>query len=271
MDGRIDVTHDTRIDLGTRVLVSTDNPGSPNLQAGLAKLPVFTTFGGTAGIGQRFNRFDLSVKGDVERTVYQNSSLTDGTTASNDDRQYNQYSGTLRGGYELTPGVTPFVSLGADTRVHDLDTDFSGYQRDSNGLTGSVGTTFELPGLLTGEIALGYTQRTYEDPRFEPFTGLIGDASLIWTANALTTVKLTAASTVGESTVPGVSGVFYRDVGVQVDHALRRWLIGTLKLGFGVDTYSGVSSDLLAPVCDCVGSRRAASRPTAKTRTIRWA
>ena len=54
------------------LLVSTDNPGSPNLQAGLAKLPIFTTFGGSAGIGQRFNRLELSVKGDVDRTVYQN-------------------------------------------------------------------------------------------------------------------------------------------------------------------------------------------------------
>ena len=53
VDGRIDVTQDTRIDLGTRLLVATDNPGSPNLQAGLAKLPVFTTFGGSAGIGQQ--------------------------------------------------------------------------------------------------------------------------------------------------------------------------------------------------------------------------
>ena len=104
VDGRIDVTSDTRIDLGGRVLVSTDNPGSPNLQAGLAKLPIFTTFGGSAGIGQRFNRFDLSLKGDAERTVYQDSQLTDGTTASNDDRDYNQYGGTLRGGYELIAG-----------------------------------------------------------------------------------------------------------------------------------------------------------------------
>ena len=91
------------------MLVSTDNPGSPNLQADLAKLPIFTTFGGNAGLGQRFSRFDLSIKGDVERTVYQNSTLTDGSTASNDDRNYNQYGGMLRGGYELSPGVTPFV------------------------------------------------------------------------------------------------------------------------------------------------------------------
>jgi hypothetical protein len=67
VDGRIDVTHDTRVDLAGRVLVSTDNPGSPNLQAGLAKLPIYVTGGGTVGVGQRFNRFDVSIKGDVER------------------------------------------------------------------------------------------------------------------------------------------------------------------------------------------------------------
>ena len=50
-DGRIDVTRDTRIDLGGRVLVGTDNPGSPNLPAGLAKLPIFTNFGGSVGLG----------------------------------------------------------------------------------------------------------------------------------------------------------------------------------------------------------------------------
>jgi hypothetical protein len=239
VDGRVDVTKDTHILLDTRGLVSTDNPGSPNLQAGLAQLPVFTTVGGSAGIDQRFNRFDLTVKGDAERTVYQNSKLTDGTTASNADRAFDQYGGTLRGGYELTPGVTPFVEVGADTRVHDLNVDFSGYQRNSNGTTGLLGTSFDLSKILTGEVAVGYTQRIYQDPRLTPIKGLVGDASLIWTANALTKVTLTGKSAVGEVIVPGVSGALYRDVGLQLDHSFRDWLIGTVKLGFGLDDYVG--------------------------------
>jgi hypothetical protein len=253
VDGRVDVTKDTRIDLGSRLLVSTDNPGSPNLRPGLANLPIFATYGGGAGIGQKFSRFDLSIKGDAERTAYQNSTLTDGSTESNDDRNYNQYGGTLRGGYELTPGVKPFVEIGADTRVHDLNADIAGYQRNSKGLTGMVGSTFELTRLLTGEVALGYTKRNYEDPRLPPLSGLIGGASLVWTANSLTNVKLTAKSSVGESTIAGVSGVLYRDVGLQVDHSFRRWLIGTAKLGFGLDTYVG--ADVITgidPICDCV-------------------
>jgi hypothetical protein len=143
----------------------------------------------------------------------------------------------------MTPGVKPFVEVDADTRVHDLNTDIAGYQRNSKGFTGLVGTSFELTRQLTGEIAGGYTRRTYEDPRLERINGLIGDASLIWTANALTTVKLTGKSSVGESTIPGVSGVLYRDIGLQVDHSFRRWLIGSLKLGFGLDDYVGMDRE----------------------------
>jgi hypothetical protein len=243
IDGRIDVTRDTRIDLGTRALLSTDNPGSPNLQAGLAKLPFFVTYGGSAGIGHRFNRFETSLKGDAQRTVYQDSTLTDGSTSSNEDRNYDQYGGKLRGGYELSPGVTPFVEIGADTRIHDLNTDSFGYQRDSKGVTGSVGTSFQLVRVLTGDVSIGYANRSYEDPRLGGLGGLIGNASLVWMADALNTVKLTAASTIGESTVPGVPGAFYRDIGVQFDHAFRRWLIGSVKFGFGLDTYKNGASE----------------------------
>lgn len=239
-DGRIDVSQNTRVDLGGRVLISTDNPGSPNLQAGLAKLPLYFVGGGTVGVGQRFNRLDLSIKGDFERTVYQPSTLTDGSTASNDDRNYDQYAGVLRGGYELSPGLAPFAEVAVDTRVHDLNTDFSGYQRNSNGWTAKGGAKFEFTRLIGGEAAIGFTQRAYEDPRLANISGLIGNASLLWNVDALTNVKLTAASSIGESTIAGVSGTLYRDVGVQIDHAFRRWLIGSLKFGFGVDDYVGL-------------------------------
>lgn len=243
VDGRVDVTRTTRIDLGGRVLVSTDNPGSPNLQAGLSKLPIYTTFGGSVGVGQKFNRFDVSLKGDAERTVYQDSKLTDGSVASNEDRNYDQYGVTLRGGYEMTPGVTPYIEGSVDTRKHDLATDFSGYQRNSKGWTALVGSTFELSRLLTGETGIGYTERSYDDPRLDKLSGVVGNAALIWTASTLTTVKFNATSAVQESAVAGVSGVLSRDYGLQIDHSFRRYLIGTVKAGYGNDDYKGSDRD----------------------------
>jgi hypothetical protein len=237
--GRVDVSRQTRLDLESRFLLSTDNPGSPDLRADLAKLPIYTTLGASAGAAHRFNRFEIAAKGDIDRTTYQDSKLTDGSTASNEDRNYNQYGGQLRGSYELLPGVKPFAEIGADARVHDLTVNGGGFRRDSRGVTVRGGSTFELTPLLTGEASLGYLVRSYDDPRLPDLDGLLVDASLIWSASALTSVKLFAKTSVDETTLPGVSGTFRRDFGVQVDHAFRRWLIGTAKLGYGLDDYVG--------------------------------
>lgn len=243
VNGRVDVSRRTRYDLEGRLTVATDSPGSPDLRADLAKLPVYTTVGGTAGIAHRFNRLEVALKGSVDRTDYQDSELTDGTTVSNATRNYTQYGTQLRGSYELTPGVKPFVELGADTRVHDEEFDAFGLQRDSRGMVARAGTSFEITRKLTGEVSVGYLTRTYSDPTLQDLRGLIIDASLIWNATALTTVRLNAKSSAEESTVAGVSGVLRRDVGLEVEHAFRRWLVGSGKLGFGHEDYVGSSRE----------------------------
>ena len=239
IDGRIDVTHDTQIVLENRLLVSTDNPGSPNLPAGLAKLPIDTTLGGTLGVVQAFNRLIVSLKGTFDRVQYQNSTLTDGETASNADRDLNQYAGIARVGFDLDAGVKPFVEVQQDARVYDQQFDSGGQQRSSLGTSLKAGATVDLFGTLSGAMAVGYLDRTYQDPTLPKLSGLIADGALIWQATALTSAKLTATSLVSESTVPGVSGELSRDVAIQVDHAFRRWLIGTLQVGYGQDNYVG--------------------------------
>jgi hypothetical protein len=239
IDGRIDVTSLTRIDLESRLLVATDSPGSPNIQAGLAKLPIFTDVGGSVGLGQRFNRFDVALKGGVDRTTYQSSIFTDGTIASNDDRNFNQYSAQLRTGYELTPGVKPFFEIDADTRRHDLAVDRFGIDRNSQGRAAKIGSTFELSRILTGQAAFGYLERSYTDPALPDLKGPTFDASLTWLASALTTFRLTAVTSANESTLAGVSGVFTHEVGIEVDHAFRTWLEATLRFTGDRDAYVG--------------------------------
>jgi hypothetical protein len=243
IDGRIDVTRQTQILLENRYIVSTDNPGSPNLQAGLAKLPIDNTVGGTVGVAQQFNRFDVSLKGTLDRSTYNNSLLTDGETSTNDDRNFNQYAGILRLGYDMDPALKPFVEVSDDTRVHDLQFDRNDLQRDSRGVSAKVGGDFDMFGSLTGEIAVGYMERIYQDPTLPTISGAVVDGSLIWQATALTTAKFTAASVINESILPGVSGSFSRDYNLQVDHALRTWLIATLTLGYGRDAYVGSIRD----------------------------
>ena len=237
--GRLDATHDLRFDGEGLFSMGTDNPGSPNLQAGLAKLPIFTIWGMTAGVAQRFNRLDLSVKGSVDRTEYQDSELVDGTSVSNQDRNYYQYRVQSRASYEFTPGFKPFVELDVDKRKHDSACTCDAIDRSSSAFTPKAGVTFELARRLTGEVSVGYTTRDYVSPDLDTLRGWVVDSSLVWTATGLTTVTLLANSRVDETVVAGVSGTLRQDVGLQVDHAFRRWLIGTVKIGYGMDDYVG--------------------------------
>lgn len=240
IDGRIDVTHDTRINSELRLRVATDNPGSPNVETGLERYPIFATAGGTLGVEHDFNRLTVGIGGTVDHTSYQWSKLTDGTTSSNDDRDFSQYGGIARVSYDLKPGVKPFIEVEGDSRVHDLPIDRFGYHRDSDGGYIKGGTTFELTRLITGEAAIGWTARTYQDQRLGNISGLLTSASLVWTVTPLTTAKFIATSSIDESPLPGVPGVLTHTYTWQVEHALRRWLIATARFGYGNYDYQGL-------------------------------
>jgi hypothetical protein len=239
IDGRLDVSRDLRLTAQTRLRVATDNPGSPNIQAGLARYPLYATLGGTVGIDQTFNRLQLSAGGTVDRTSYQQSKLTDGTFSSNDDRNFNQYGGVGRVSYDLLPGVKPFAEIEGDTRVHDLALDRSGFARDSSGGYAKAGTSFELTRLLTGEASIGYAARNYVDPRLDRLDGFLTSASLVWSATPLTTAKFISDTQIAETTLPGASGTLVHTYTVEVDHDFRRWLTGIGKFSYGTLDYQG--------------------------------
>ncbi len=239
IDGRVDVSRNTQIFLENRFLLTTDNPGSPNLQYGLAKLPIDTDVGGTLGVGQEFNRLSVAVLAAFDRAVYYNSLLIDGESVSNADRNFDQTAGFLRVGYDLDPGLKPFLMLEADERVRDLPFDSNELQRSSVGTSALVGGDVDLFGTLTGEMAGGWVVRNYKDPTLPDVSGAIAAGSLLWQATPLTSAKLGLSSEVYETTVDGASGQFTHDLTLEIDHAFLRRVIGALTGGYGTDNYVG--------------------------------
>ncbi|MBC7580659.1 MAG: outer membrane beta-barrel protein [Tardiphaga sp.] len=237
IDGRIDVTRDTRINAQTRLRVGADNPGSPNIQAGLAKYPLFATVGGSLGVEQDFNRLQVRLDGLADRTRYQDSQLTDGTSTTNNDRDFDQYGGVGRVSYEVLPGLRPFGEVQGDVRIHDVPADRFGYLRDSSGGYFKAGTTFEFTRLLTGEASIGYARRSYTDPRLADLKGLLTSASLIWTATPLTTARFISTTSLNETTIPGVPGVLTRSYTAEVSHDFRRWLTAVGRFTYVTQDY----------------------------------
>jgi hypothetical protein len=239
VDGRFDVDRDLKLTSQLRLRLATDNPGSPNVQAGLQKYPIYASYGGTFGFDQTFNRFQVAAGATIDRTAYTDSKLTDGSTSGNDDRDFNQYGGVGRFSYELKPGLKPFVEIEGDNRTHDQAADRNGYLRDSNGGYAKIGSSFEFSRILTGEISVGYSARNYVDPRLSQLSGFLTSGSLIWNASGLTTVKFNTDTQIAETTIPGSSGVLVHTYAAEVDHDFRRWLTAIGKFTYGTYDYQG--------------------------------
>src|SRR5215216_171985 len=115
---RLDVSRETQVDVEGRFQLDTQRPGSPDLNAAVTERPLVTTAGTALGVTQRFNRLLVGLRGTVDRTVYEDAHLTNGTILDQSDRDSNHYGLRLRVGYELTPGVIPFIDALADRREY---------------------------------------------------------------------------------------------------------------------------------------------------------
>lgn len=241
---RIDANRDLHIDAEGRFLVDTQRTSSPNFLAGAVastatSRPLLAVYGASLGATETFNRLSVTLRGSVDRSEFDNARLSDGTIINQSDRNLNQYSLQLRTAYEVSPDFSPFIDLLGDTRVYDLRRDLSGVQRDSDGIAFAVGASFGLARTLTGEVSAGIQHRTYVDATLRDINAPLVNAALVWSASPLTTVRLTAATGVTETTIPGSSGIL-TDVGtLEVQHDLLRNLSLVVGGSFLRNVYQG--------------------------------
>ena len=237
---RLDASRDTQIDAEGHFLIDTQRPGSPDLNAPVTTRPVIYTEGASVGVTQRFNRLIGSLRGTIDRADFDDADLGNGVILDQSDRNLTQYGVRGRLGYELKPGLVPFVEVSADTRVYDRRVDSAGFARSSDGLTARLGTTFEITRLLTGEVSAGAVRRSYDDARLRDLVSPVADAALSYALTPLTTVRANAQATVDETTIPGSNGIRSIRGGLEVSHELRRNLTLTAGLTAADYEYQGV-------------------------------
>jgi hypothetical protein len=235
----LDITRGTRFTVESGLDLASENAGSPELPQAVVGRPIVTDYYGSANITQFINRTQFRLRGLVGRTEYRDVRLRDGSILSRRDRDLTRLETTLRTSYDVHPGLLPFFELAFDRRNYDRRVGPDGLRRSSRGLTGRVGTTFELTRTLVGEASLGYQTRRYDDSSLRPLDGIIGDAALEWSLSPITTVTVSGASRIGETTVPGASGTRMQRVGLEIRHDLRRHLTINGGVAFERTIYGG--------------------------------
>ena len=236
---RLDILRDTFANFELRGALATQRPGSPDVPGATINQPTVASFGTTTGLTQRFGRTEASVSLLADRRVYGDAELAGGGVSRLSQDNYNAYGLRGRVGYEFTPGVKPFVEVGADVRKRDEAIDSSGFDRDSSGFLARVGSTFEITRTLTGEASAGYARRVYNDNRLPILAGPTLDGRLVWAATPLTTLTLRAATELNETTVAGAAGAVSHTLSADVSHALLRNLTLGAGLSFNDTQYKG--------------------------------
>lgn len=234
---RLDAREDLRIDLLARTELDSESPGDPEVPDGVKGRPENLRLGAGGGITWKPNRLSLGLKGDVDRRTYEDAELNNGGTLDNEDRNYTAYRLGLRTGYELDPGLEPFVEVEGNRREYDLDQNTSGLQHNTEGYKAYAGVRVEPNPVWSFEGAIGYGHLEAEDP-FEPkLDDFIAKASLIWQPSVKTKVTLTAEKDVSSAGLDCCAVSRDISAGVEIEHELQRYIFFTAGLEYERSLY----------------------------------
>ncbi|MHC1548124.1 outer membrane beta-barrel protein [Phyllobacterium sp. K27] len=226
-----------QLDLGARTTVTgeagyryrQEDPSAPTTLQGTSNRPGVQELDGALGVRHEFGKFFGDLKGKINRTTYGNAEFGN-NTVSQKDRDNTFASIALRGGFEMSPAIKPFVEVEIGKLLYDEKVDFDGYRRSGirTGLRGGVEIDFGEK--MSGEFALGYLRQAIDDDRLQAVEGLSADAAIKWSPQRGTDVDIGLLTRVEGATAPGESGSIYYEGTVGIKRQVRANLDFNAKL-----------------------------------------
>lgn len=216
-----------------------ESASSPVVIEGTASQPIRQTFGGNLGLERDVGKLRFGITGRVERDVYGDAELSSGGVLSQKERDSTLATLTLRGGYEISPALTPFVETEIGRRYYDEEIDSSGFARSSDRLGARAGVELDLGEKLSGEFTAGWLRESFDDDRLDPISGPSIGAALAWSPERGTLVNLAANTIIEGTTTAGESGSIQHSGRLSIERQIRADLTANAALGLGYRDYSG--------------------------------
>jgi hypothetical protein len=230
---RLDIRHTTRAEFDASYVLGQESSADSEVPDTAIGNRTDHTLAANAAIIHDFGGLEGRAKLGIERQIFEDVKLSGGGTEDNSDRNNYTPSLALRLSYTDPPALKPFVELAYAPRFHDEKFDRNGLRRDSQGMTASVGVALDQGPLWLGEMALVYAMRDYEDSALDTIDAIGINGNLAWNPTDLTSVVMTLASSLDESSSATSSGTKTWSGRIDAAHELRENLI--LLGGFGVE------------------------------------
>lgn len=246
-ESRIGVDARLDLDLGNELrgfgtlnyLRRPESASSPTAIAGTLSQPIVQTVGGSLGLEKDVGKARFGIAGRLEHDIYGDAELSTGGSVSQKDRDSTLAALTLRGGYEISPALTPFLEAEVGRRQYDQKVDSNGYERSSDRIGARAGLALDMGEKLSGEFSAGWLRESFDDNRLRPVSGPTIAAAMNWSPERGTIIHLAASTEAEGSTVAGESGSLLHSLRLSAEREIRANLTANAALGFGYRDYSG--------------------------------
>ena len=226
LDGRLDTVRDSHFDSSFGYNKLTENRGSPDLAISALTPTFYDTKVIDNSYKHQFNRISTKVGLNAARFDYDDVSTGSGIPLQMHTRNRWMYTPEIRLGYLIQPQYEAFVKFEYKEAAYDTlvkpNGSGTGVNRNSTGYNATTGLAFDLTGLVTGDISVGYIERKYENTALKTISGVNGFLNLKWRPTSITTVNGGVFRTINETTQAGVAGIFSTGVNLNVEHELKR-------------------------------------------------
>lgn len=210
---------------------------SPVEVTGAATRPIQQTLNATAGVAKDVGKLRLGITAGVDREWYGDADVEGVGPVSQEDRNSTLATVTLRGGYEISPALRPFVEVQVGRRVYDLEQDVAGYERSANHYAANAGVELNLDEKLSGEVSAGYVQEELDDARLGSIGGLNLAGQLNWSPERGTIVGLSGSTEIEGTTDVASAGSLLYSGRLSIERNIRANLTANANLGLAYRDY----------------------------------
>lgn len=234
-----ELSNETHLNAAIGYDVRPESASSPGIVTGTVRRPLRHTLDGSLGLEKNLGKLRLGVTGRVERDIFADAELTNGTTVSQEDRNSTLASVTLRTGYQISPALTPFAEVEIGRRIYDLKQDSATFERSSLRTGVRAGVALDMGEKLNGEFSAGWIREGFDDDRLAAISGASVNANVNWSPERGTTIGLTGQTTVEGTTAAGESGSILYSGRLSLQREIRANLTGSAILGADWRDYQG--------------------------------
>lgn len=237
--GRLDVRRSTAIGGGANYQSLTEDRTDPNSPRTALKPVRYETSGFQAFAARESGRLQLRGELDWRELDYRDVYDATGFVIDQDFRDRDLFTARLRSAFAISPATALFIEGAYDTHSYKLPS-ATLTSRDSDTYSALAGVNFDITELMRGEVALGYSSRSFDDPTISDSGALAARAGVEWFPTPLLTLNFTASRTEESSDALLSPGVKATSAGVSADYEFLRNLILGAGVSYAEEDYKGI-------------------------------